>query len=295
MEDQNPVSCLDNFVVRAKITDYGRAFREILELAFYTEKFFSFTEADGEFSLILDEESLSKFSNEVIVELPERWKAIQIYEGAEAINQTGWVQRFSQPLAQEGIDMLYLSTYHTDLILVEEHNQHLALTLLKDNADWNSSGEEAAMDGMNRLSVESSDEILQIISFPRSYLNQFASELLRYFINVGRSESQFFSFLTSGDEVSLIVSKEANIFQESHASLPYVQVNASSWRYILISAGEDGFDVTMVNWVAKILAQHKISLFYVSTCDQDFILVEDFNFENAVNVLQQIKHVNSSK
>jgi hypothetical protein len=49
------------------------------------------------------------------------------------IDETGWAQRLSQPLAEEGIDMLYLSTYHTDIFLVEEHHQQHSIKLFKSN------------------------------------------------------------------------------------------------------------------------------------------------------------------
>jgi len=284
-----PISVLDNFILRSKITDYQRAFREILELALFSDRFLCFTEVCGEISLMLDEKSIQKFSGDVLVELTERWKAIQIYEGAEAINQTGWVQKLSQPLAKEGIDMLYLSSYHTDLILVEEQNQAQALNLLK-NASLSGTAKQdtTPISGLNCLSVEGSeaDSILQIVSLPRNHLNQLTSEIVKFFLDVERSETNFFSFLSSGNEITLIIPKQNNILQENF-TFDFLSINSSSWKYILISAGADGFDVTMVNSVAKILASHKISLFYLSTCDQDFILVEDFNFDNALELLKK--------
>ena len=42
----------------------------------------------------------------------------QIYEGAAAIDQIGIVSGLSAPLARAGLEMVYLSTFHTDLILV---------------------------------------------------------------------------------------------------------------------------------------------------------------------------------
>jgi len=256
-----PVTVLENIILRSKITDFQRAFRETLELALFSDRFFCCTQADGEISLMLDEISIKKFSGDILVELSERWKAIQIYEGAEAINETGWVQRLSQPLAKEGIDMLYLSTYHTDLILVEEHNQLRAVKLLKENATSQATSHPTINDNLtklkketNRLFVEGSEEILQIISFPRTHLNHFMSEIVRYFIAIDRPESNFFSFLSCGNEITLIIPKQTNILKKNS---DFLSINSSSWKYILISAGEDGFDATMVNSVAKILANQK--------------------------------------
>lgn len=133
--------------------------------------------------------------DDVLSPLPEKWKAIRIYEGAEAISmnrleflsetlnsllnergllllrlflidsrdnlshftdETGWAQHLSQPLAEEGIDMLYLSTYHTDIFLVAETDQPRALQLLKRrNAGDSSSGSgsKTSSDASNSLAA----------------------------------------------------------------------------------------------------------------------------------------------
>lgn len=384
-----PITCLKSSIVRSKVTDYQSAFREIVELALFSECFICFTETAGEFSLTLAQESMKRFADldDVLSPLPEKWKAIRIYEGAEAINETGWAQHLSQPLAEEGIDMLYLSTYHTDIFLVAETDQPRALQLLKRrNAGDSSSGSgsKTSSDASNSLaattatptatttqpastaevththshgkgkskqqnlklsdisvdmpirkgaplkpqsvnsnclSVDGYDEILQLISFPRCQLNKLTSEVLKLFIEVGRNDSRIFSFLANDDEVTLIVPRQSptsatdsastsNSLNSSSASLSasqgisktapfaalaqlqeqydFLLVNPSLWKAINIEAGVDGFDAKMVNSVAKVLSIQGISLFYHSTCDQDFILVEDFNFDKALSLLKEM-------
>ena len=48
---------------------------------------------------------------------PGKWKAIQIFEGAQCIDMPGIVSSLSAPLSKAGVEMLYLSTFHTDVIL----------------------------------------------------------------------------------------------------------------------------------------------------------------------------------
>jgi hypothetical protein len=65
-------------------------------------------------------------------------------------DETGWAQHLSQPLAEEGIDMLYLSTYHTDIFLVGEQHQTRALQLLKrKNGGGGGGGDSAGGSSVN--------------------------------------------------------------------------------------------------------------------------------------------------
>jgi hypothetical protein len=277
------LSILPEVIITCKIIDYERSLRELLKLVHFSNRFISFTESGGEISLIADQISVEQFSSDVLVRGSKRWKAIQIYEGAHAINESGWVSRFSQPLAEKGIGMLYLSTYNTDLILVDEAHQIEALGILEKAHSQEESVTKLDNVKSTFLSVEPSDIKLKIISFSRIHIDKYSSILLHLFLDVDRSDSNFFSFLSSGEEISLIIPKFEKQFVEQDSLL---SINAYTWRSILIFPGESGFEKSMVNSVARVLASYKVSLYYLSTCDQDFILVENSQMDKAVEILQ---------
>jgi len=233
--------------------------------------------------LFLDEELLKPLSPDILVELPERWKALQIYIGENSLDETGWVQRLSQPLSNEGINMLYLSTYHFELIFVEEHNQGNALSLLQNSL--NKDNGVPKNPNYDNLSVEPSNELLEIISFQRKHMKLLSHALLRLFLDIERSDTTFFSFLSCTDEITLVVPKCHHFGEENQAS---VTLNSSNWNSILISAGEGGFEKTILNVIARVLANHNISIYYLSTCGDDFILVQDFNLAKAVRILESL-------
>jgi hypothetical protein len=50
-----------------------------------SERFFSYTETSDDISVVLDEKSMSEFPSRALVMSPGVWKAIQIWEGPDAI------------------------------------------------------------------------------------------------------------------------------------------------------------------------------------------------------------------
>jgi len=92
--------------------------------------FFSFTETKDEISLILDESEFNAaaFPPQCLTIHPENWKAIKIFEGTNSISDAiGIIATFSSILAAKGINIVYISTYNYDLILVDEHQLDEAL------------------------------------------------------------------------------------------------------------------------------------------------------------------------
>ena len=62
------------------------------------------------------------------------WRAFKI-EGPLGFTATGIVSSISTPLAKAGISIMYISTYETDHVLVEEHNLEKAEEILGEFCD----------------------------------------------------------------------------------------------------------------------------------------------------------------
>jgi len=80
---------------------------------------------------VIERSLLSVLPANSLVLCPGVWRAIEIYEGASIIDEIGIVCGLSCPLAEAGFEMIYLSTYHTDLILVKEEKVKEAFECLQ--------------------------------------------------------------------------------------------------------------------------------------------------------------------
>lgn len=61
------------------------------------------------------------------------WRALEIFEGADAIDMPGIVSALSAPLAHANIQMLFISSHKTDLILVPADSVDSAFKMVKSN------------------------------------------------------------------------------------------------------------------------------------------------------------------
>jgi len=86
----------------------------------------SYTETSDEISLIVKEEELKLLPPLQEITVSSAWRAIQVFEGSDAINECGIIQFLSASLADQRMPVIYLSTYATDLIIVEQHNVQVA-------------------------------------------------------------------------------------------------------------------------------------------------------------------------
>lgn len=91
--------------------------------------FSSITRTRDELSIVCPQE---KIPGGVLVE--KNWRAFKI-EGPLGFTLTGIVASLSEPLAEAKISILYISTYETDYILVEEKNLEKAKEVLSEFCD----------------------------------------------------------------------------------------------------------------------------------------------------------------
>ncbi len=78
--------------------------------------FFSITRTQSELSIVCPQDHIPE---NVMAE--KDWRAFKV-KGPLGFIMTGIVSSLSAPLAKAGISILYISTYETDYILVEEKN-----------------------------------------------------------------------------------------------------------------------------------------------------------------------------
>jgi len=97
------------------------------------DRFFSFVESPHEITLVIEERDLAaSFEGGINLETtPGRWRALRISDGSLGFQNVGMCQRLSGPLAAASISVLYISTYETDYVLVEESKLSLTVAVLR--------------------------------------------------------------------------------------------------------------------------------------------------------------------
>jgi hypothetical protein len=96
----------------------------IPDWAKHNNEFFSITKTPNELSIVCPEEKIP-----VNVAAERGWRAFQV-RGPLGFVMTGIVSALSAPLAKAKISILYISTYETDYILVEEKKLQVAKAVL---------------------------------------------------------------------------------------------------------------------------------------------------------------------
>jgi len=251
------------------------------------DNFFSYTVTEDEISLIADEDTLARFPSDALVLSPDHLRAIQVYEGAQAINMTGYVSLLSGGITQEGINVIYLSTYNTDLLLVDERKLERALELLKKTlADFNSGMKERSARPLSfptiskQMLLSPLPNSLSLACLPIDDIPKCTHQLLRAFLG----NASFFSFTISDNELSLIM--DDDLLDGFPPDL--LTVHSSQWRSIQVDLGSLGFTaVGGVSLLADILAREGISIYYLSTFSTDFVLVEAKQVDDTVNIVTQ--------
>ena len=89
---------------------------------------------------------------------------------------------------------------------------------------------------------------------------------------------EFFTLCYTADEVS-VVCPVANLPDDAPGALE------KPWRGFRVAGQLDFALVGILAQISGVLAEHKISLFAISTFDTDYILVKENDFANATKVL----------
>eukprot|EP01087_Luapelamoeba_hula_P005287 TRINITY_DN15362_c0_g1_i1.p2 TRINITY_DN15362_c0_g1~~TRINITY_DN15362_c0_g1_i1.p2 ORF type:complete len:414 (-),score=47.64 TRINITY_DN15362_c0_g1_i1:4-1245(-) len=283
----------------------------MLHLSFFPEEgaFFSCTETEDELSLVIDEKSLQKYPADSLVLCPGAFRAIEAHEGPETLDETGYVSLLTGVTTRAGLSVLYLSTFSTDLLLVDEHSADLAQRKLKKCLLRMSTGELSRTDltpkleslraSLLRSNVDAKTLLTPLpsrvffASMNRQALPFTAYTLLKLF--VGR-KSSFCSYTVRRDEVSFIVTEEWYAEFSELESNGYLSIHPSWWRCITMDLAAIGTSAkSAVNVMADILAAQQISMCYLSTFNSDFIIVEDTKVDAAIAKVSEHVLVHSSQ
>lgn len=240
----------------------------------------------------------------------QHWRAIEIFEGPQALDETGLICKYSEPLARHHLDLIYVSTYHTDLILVEEDNVERAVSSLQQVALENNARSPSpspqqqlgstdtlprftSQDDVEALQDESTfetthilaklDTSLHLVNFAETHVPALTHALLQIFL-FPREQSRFFSYTAYGGQVTLILdSVDFDVLQPHFETIVH---HEDLWNVIHIQASAAGIDSSVLNFAARVLAQNHISIYYLSTLNDDFILIPQDSSNKALECLQ---------
>lgn len=295
----------------------------------------NFSETDEEISMILPKDLVTNLpSGPLKVDVHTVWRAVEVLEGSLGFctwlrarcggpcltrrpASTGIVQSLSKPLAAAGISILYVSTFDTDYVLIEERNlvdavaslrsQHFAFMLEGEQECYEDTPSERQVyiaagspppfqKRVCRLAVLP-DELL-LCKFRERLSGDALVALLRLaFYAPPSAPSRFFSFTATGTTNSIMLSRsefarfaQSELLDGTHAVSPLhpgvthapLSVCADPWRVIKVDEGPLGFAATgIVSSLAVPLSEARISIFYVSAYLTDFLLVRAMDFSDA--------------
>eukprot|EP01096_Ripella_sp_DP13-Kostka_P006247 TRINITY_DN2230_c0_g1_i2.p1 TRINITY_DN2230_c0_g1~~TRINITY_DN2230_c0_g1_i2.p1 ORF type:complete len:290 (+),score=102.78 TRINITY_DN2230_c0_g1_i2:106-975(+) len=251
------------------------------------------------------------------------WSAISVYEGPEAISAAGYVRALSRPLMKEGIDMMYYSTFTHDLILVDNEEYDRAQRCLLSRIHSSSVRDFVSSSSLSPSSSPSPSQSprrekegereggktrggygerdhsmiltpfpspLSIVTFLSRDLPLFASPLVDLFINADEREGKFFSFTRLEDEISLVIDHSLfmSLFPSGEEEGRMTR-HPKMWRCVQIDVGAGGFTpgLPLVGMISDILGSNGVTIYYLSTFENDFVLVPQDQTSTAIDLLVQ--------
>ncbi|KAF9080767.1 GATS protein-like 3 [Mortierella sp. GBA35] len=132
---------------------------------------------------------------------------------------------------------------------------------------------------------------LHITSMEESLMDVLAIRLLESIFFDSRMD-RFFSFTRTDTTLSIIMDDATMSLFPDHT----LNTHAGDWRLIAIGDGPLGFDECgIVSEFSKPLTENRIGLFYLSTFSSDYIMVNDQDFEQAVECLHKTAKVTADE
>lgn len=292
--------------------------------------FYSFTETDSEYSLVLDDDLFTELKSSPAFSSVEvasgKWRPLVIEVGAFG-SLTGISKIAANvigPLADENVSVFCLSTNQEDYVMVEESDLNTALQCLCNRfklvCDSESEHDLQLVEkitpshihytvhsmGVKKLMSQAPRPIIHpftcskykfhVCSVIPSTLPSIAQPLLQMmFFNPRSSEERFFSISIIDDDVSLIVDTR-DIYKFPPDS---VYTNEAYLKVITIGNGPLGFDECgIVAQVSSPLGEAEISTFYICTFNTDHMLIPEDGITKAVQILNKYlisKHSNKTE
>jgi len=223
---------------------------------------------------------------------------LAIIYGSYAQQVTGLISELSHVLAKACISIYYLSTGNSDYILVPEDNLPAAMNSLKEHFQM-IAGERCESATLDVASVKQEivevkcsevfhkksknlectilNEELHICSLHKESRSECALALLRL---IFKSNTNFFSFTETEDEISLMVeNKELNGFSQDITI-------SDGWRPIQRFKKTSLSEVGVISALSKPITSAKIPIVYLSTFNSAYIFVQSKHFAVTKLVLE---------
>lgn len=301
-------------VPREQISSFTHAIIKIALLSDSHPKFFSFTETDDEFTLILPEKELIGFPDSIKTS-GKSWRAFTVSTGAIAAfnGELAGVSKIAKaiisPLADCGISVFCISTYQSDFILVQEIDLANAIERLGkifkifDENHKKINGPKRGAVVQNTWADSKCRAITQPLVYPskdyyvtgidfenRAGIIQVLLELMFYSQQEDEQTNQslhrFFHFSIIDGDISFVVDDAA--LAKFPPGTVYHSHNQESWRMVQVGNVPLGFEESgIVAKIAEPLASAQISIYYISTFNNDHALVPEEDFENVAAVLER--------
>lgn len=305
-------------IQREEISRFTHPLIKISLLEGSKPQFFSFTETNQEYTIVIPEEDLEKFPDDIKTS-GRIWRALTVSAGAVGafLNELGLagVSKIAKavisPLAECDISVFCISTYQSDFILVQETDLPDAIECLgktfkifDENHTKIGGPKRGAM--LHSIFTDSNKcrEISKQLLYPEldyfvtgiapadlPRITQTLLELMFFSTKQGNDELQtFFHFSIIDDDVSFILDEES--LSRFPPDTVYHPANRERWRIIHIGDAPLGFEESgIVAKIAEPLATAQISIYYISTFDNDHALVPEEEIENVAALLEKFKNI----
>eukprot|EP00794_Sanderia_malayensis_P013864 gene13864-15312_t len=282
-------------------------------------RFFSFTETDDDVTIVIPTEDIEAFPS-CLEKSGKLWKAFTVSTGAvgamgiELAGVSKIAKAIISPLADCGISVFCISTYQSDFILVQEDDLDRAIQCLgkmfkifneqHKKLDGPKTGGAASytiqmvtadspcralkqplfypsveyhVTGIDSLHLSSVIQILlELMFFPNTRQNNGSAE----------RKDRFFHFSIIDGDISFILDEDD--LSKFPSNTIYQTANNESWRMVRVGDSPLGFEESgIVAKIAEPLANAQISIYYISTFNNDHALVPEEEISTVTKLLQK--------
>lgn len=301
------------FIPKNAIADFCHAIMKIALLPDSRPNFFSITETDDGYTLIVTEEDFKVFPKHSDLQTcGYPWRVLTVSVGAmgesnELFGASKIAKSVIGPLADHKVSVLCLSTYQSDFILVQEPHLDDTIKCLGSyfkiyNDDHkrvnctqilSSSPSSPSLTGDPRTvnhPFKSPSDQYHITGLDASKLTGVIQVLLELIFFSGNKENEtntFFHFSTVNGDISLMLDNDA--IKKFPNNVLYTKKNEDIWRMITIGDEPLGFEECgIVAQVVEPLATLQVSTYYVSTYNVEYCMVLEKDIDRVLNVLKKL-------
>ena len=211
-------------------------------------------------------------------------------------------QRLSSPLAAAGISVLYISTFETDYVLVEEKKLRQTVAVLRETygeieIEGEEGPEQAGVAGSLEIDELRDSSEMGIHSHPlfllplqltlsrltKDAVPSHAHTVLELFLGTG---PRFLNFTITDEEISIV--HPWGSFATAEEMDSGLQVGHEPWSCIQVGDHPLGFEECgIVSSQSRALSEAAVAIFYMCTFSFDFVLIATSDVSTAVPTLSK--------